>query len=491
MKEFFGWVVLILMFAGSICGVTFGIMYKNVKNELDANNNTQIVQELRDNVKSITEENIKLNVQLKNLTAENEANKKSLADLETVLNEKISRIAELENKGKQDEETITTLRNEVSLLQEEKENLQAIIIQNDQTITQLQTNNNNLQIEIDRLNGLIAEYESIKAGTSEVNFYVDNVNSITKVVANGEKVDIAPVVDDTDNFHFVGWSLDKETVVDPCDKVIVSPTNFYAILQKKYKIEFVECGNVKFTDHLIEGSKIDVYTAPTKTDWTFNGYRISDQIYTDLSTIEISSDLVVELDYTFNLDVARVQTALNTKVEDTQASLEYFSFVDKMLIASSDNYSYMFDLSSIESETNEGVVNAISNYGYEISVNRGSKISYLFEGQSYAEMINNFTENYLHENVLSSVKIFVFNSGLFYSSGLWSVQPSLMFVRSDGKIEYKEYSKVSAGEGVSRSQYKQLALSLFGDMVENTTYSVETSTNIPIIYKTNLINTKI
>lgn len=341
MKQFLGWLILILLFAGSVCSVVFGIKYINTKNKLDESNNAQIVQELRDEVKLITEENIKLNVQLKNLTAENETNKNGVASLTISLDEKTSRISELENQVETDktnisnlqaqistlqndkstletdvaekQKRITALENEVSSLQDsvtnkqsqietlqsevatltsEKESLQTTISQNEQTIAQLQEDKLSLQNEVTRLTGLIAGYEDIKNGTFEVDFYIGDVLYATKVVKNGNSVKGLENPQDTNEYRFDGWSLDGNTLVDVSSYVITENTIFYALTTQKFKAEFQDFDNVTYSiEYVISGSYVSVPELPSKEGYVFVNWMVDGQDV-DLSVYSITENTV-------------------------------------------------------------------------------------------------------------------------------------------------------------------------------------------------------
>ncbi len=92
--------------------------------------------------------------------------------------------------------------------------------------------------------------------------------------------------------HFVGWSLDNSTVVDPSTITINANTNFYAIWEYSKEVKFMNgTTQVGTTQLAFNTSELTVPTV-TKTGYTFVGWTLDDENVVDLTNYELTTNVV-------------------------------------------------------------------------------------------------------------------------------------------------------------------------------------------------------
>ena len=232
MKKVIGYIMIVLLFAGSIAGIYFGIKYNGVKND-KANIDTykQQIEELTNNVKVLTSDI----EDLESLVASQEETITGLtgdkAELEATivsLNETISNLtAQVEEYQSQIDTLNSTIASKDELLEEYSS-----------TIANLQSHIESLNATISNLNNMITYYEELIAsydfaGKSIITFKVkDNVYDV--IVAESDETFHYDVTDPLlIGYTFTGWSSDKETTIDLQNTTFPQDTTLYALFEEK------------------------------------------------------------------------------------------------------------------------------------------------------------------------------------------------------------------------------------------------------------------
>lgn len=420
MKQFFGYLMIILLFGGSICGVVFGIKLIQANNQIDnLYTEEEVEHKYQQYIDQISKKNVvidELNGQLTILITENEQHETTISNLQSSISEKDSQIETLTSEKttltgqiKTLNSQITELNSQIETLSEDKENnlaqieelqseksaletqvstltasvnekdqtiqtltadkteleeeisaLTVTISENETTISGLNSQILTLQNEITRLEGLLEGYEDIMNETYSVDFYVDDLLFSTKVAKRGEKV--SPPDSPTKNFYsFIGWSLDKVDIVDLTSYTINDNTILYAM----------------FTSNLNENTIVSKFEQETK-----------------------------------------------------QANLEvkYFSFVDKVLFVANEDYAYSLNFSEGNIVDLDDLVNYISSDTYVEWISIEVALSDIIA--SYASNYNNFLSSYASSHDIDHVNVYLNNLDVHISekySTKYEINPNALY----------------------------------------------------------------
>ena len=254
MKKFVGYLMIILLFAGSVCGVVFGVKLLQANQQIDDLYTQEEVQEqYKEYINQISEKSIiigQLNSKIEELNLKIEA-------LSEDKENNLSQIEELQSE-------ISTLEAQISEFES-----QILLLQN----------------EITRLEGLLESYEELAQGTYEVDFYIGENLFVTKAVKVNSTIAESVIPPESNEYRFDGWSLDKSSVIDVNTYQITSDTVFYALLTPKYKVEFMNDGSIYETQYVAENDNPTSISNPTKDYYQFIGWLLNDEI---VNPIEIS-----------------------------------------------------------------------------------------------------------------------------------------------------------------------------------------------------------
>lgn len=437
MKQFFGYLMIILLFGGSICGVVFGIKLIQANNQIDnLYTEEEVEQKYQQYIDQISEKNVvidELNGQLTILITENEQHETTISNLQSSISEKdiqietltsekttlagqieslnsqiselnsqietlsedkennLAQIEELQSEKSaletqvstltasvnEKEQTIQTLTADKIELEEEVSTLTSAISQNETTISSLNSQILTLQNEITRLEGLLEGYEDIKNGTFELDFYVDEILFTTKVVRANDKLSTfnSPT---KDFYKFKGWSVNKTDVVDIFNMAITENMTLYAV---------------------------------------------------------------------FELDIAEEEiiNTIEANFEQSDVEINYFSPEEKVLFVSNANFVYYFDFSLEDFSTCEELLPYLTSENVKIEatsfvvLTKRSASKYETYESSYNSFYTNYCENNSIESFVLYVKTGTFTSG---SDDIWTYTADLVFVRSDGTIEVRKSDEV-------------------------------------------------
>ena len=340
MKKFVGYLMIIILFAGSIAGIYFGIRFKISQDELaNYSESIQIIEDLKNKLEIADSREEEITASLLVVTQERDGYKQDVQSLTIQINAKDERISELETKAEEDKISIanltaekTRLENELATSEEENTTKQAKIEELNGRISEFETNLSNtqsakaeieaerdqlqsdktaleaqiaqanerinsleadklaLQNEVSRLTDLLAGYDDIKNGTFEVGFYIKGVHYTTKVVKNGASVQEIERTSDTNEYRFDGWSLDKINAVDPTTVAITENTTFYALITPKFAVKFKDDENVE-TQYVLQNDVPNVQSL-TKEGYEFLGWsEYGTDVVSDISTRPVTADI--------------------------------------------------------------------------------------------------------------------------------------------------------------------------------------------------------
>ena len=127
MKQFFGYLMIILLFGGSICGVVFGIKLIQANNQIDnLYTEEEVEQKYQQYIDQISEKNVvidELNGQLTILITENEQHETTISNLQSSISEKDIQIETLTSEKTTLAGQIESLNSQISELNSQIETL--------------------------------------------------------------------------------------------------------------------------------------------------------------------------------------------------------------------------------------------------------------------------------------------------------------------------------------------------------------------------------
>ena len=355
MRKFFGYLMIIALFCGSICGVVFGIKLVQANNKID-NLYTQeeLEQKYQDYIEQITEKDntiFNLTKKMSDLTTENEQYKTTVSNLQNSISEKDTQIEALTTEKtsltsqvetlnskinelnvqieslSQDKEnnlnqinsltiekenltsqvetlnstinekdtTIQNLTAEKTQLQEEVTNLSNTISSNETTINSLNSQISTLQTEIARLNNLLDAYSDYVNQSIQITYYVDGVLFDTQIVTRGETTSQSLTPENTDKYSFVKWQINN-TDFNFDDYKFTVNTRIDAVLNYNiYNVSFKYNGE-DYSSCQVYGGEYATLTLPTFDTETmeFKGVTLTENgtDYLDYTSYKITSDTI-------------------------------------------------------------------------------------------------------------------------------------------------------------------------------------------------------
>lgn len=361
-RKILGWFVLVVLIAGSICGITFGALYFDKKESTTSETGSmeQTIDFLEKELTAIKKQRQELQESLSNTTAQRDAlqlqydakveelrvalvdmstNLELISKLENQIAELESKLAEETIKAEKFEEQVTnleaskiSLQNEVTRLSELISNLELQVVELEQELAektarvselesqvdQLEADKLALQNEVTRLTALLAGYEEIANSTLTADFYIGDTLYTTKVVKSGQAVAGLENPIDTNDYRFDGWTIDGTTPVDVATYTIEENTIFHALLTEKHEVKFVIDNVVVDTQYILEGGLATAYAISSTEDRDFDGWAVNDEIV-DVGVYTVSADtvFVAKLTNVYDINfVANGEKVATYKVRD-------------------------------------------------------------------------------------------------------------------------------------------------------------------------------
>ena len=245
MKRIIGYLMIVLLFAGSVCGAVFGVKYAKINEKYNENGSSQ-------------------NEQIKSLQNTIVEYKKRITAYETTIDSNAKKLEQLNNElsqykglSEEQEDVILALQESIDELDSDNETLTAQIAALNQTIDELETalNQNETLIEsyVAQLAVLESTIDSLDSTISQLNdslkYYQELIEcfdlsnkAILTFKVDGSTYDVA-IVDKNGKctaeieepamlgYSFVGWSFDGETVVDLSTQTFAENTTLTALKQ--------------------------------------------------------------------------------------------------------------------------------------------------------------------------------------------------------------------------------------------------------------------
>lgn len=237
MKRFLGYLMIILFMAGSICGIVFGIMYKNVNDKYQELNNQDTyvyILQLETTIDNLTEQIENLEINIDDLTLQLENKDGQLEDNAETIAGYVEQIEDLQTTIESLNSTISSLQLQISNLQEDLSESETLAEEYYTQILNLQSQITTLQTTIESLEETVAYYEDLVESYDFSNKY------IIKFEVKDRYYDVS-VVNKDDTFQdeiidpqilghsFAGWSIDGITPIELEGYTFTSNTTLTAL----------------------------------------------------------------------------------------------------------------------------------------------------------------------------------------------------------------------------------------------------------------------
>mgnify|MGYP003291889844 CR=1 FL=1 len=200
------------------------------------------------------------------------------------------------------------------------------------------------QNEITRLNGLLKAYENLANEVYEVSFYImqpngNNVLYETKLVKLGNCVTNLIVPEETNEYSFKFWTLDKQTEVDPLTVEISANTTFYGVVAPKYEIQYI-FPDTTITKYVVENTTLDLFESSPSNEYEIVGWKNESGEMVDMANVFATKDTSFTAEISLNIDYEMLEVAVINKIGDsnlcdsssvTWVEFEYVSMEEQVL----------------------------------------------------------------------------------------------------------------------------------------------------------------
>lgn len=430
MKKVIGYIIILILFAGSIAGIVFGIKYKNVNDEYQNSNNIEYVQQLEQTIEDLTNYQEELLLQIDNLTKENQ---EYISRNEDLNNTVTTLTGQVDNLTKQIEEytvtieenntTISSLEEEIDALKNDNSENQTLINELNEQIESLQSQNATLQETIDNhlvtistLNGTIETLNlTIENLKDDKNSLQQSINELTSQVSNLEQeIENYESIIETlqrENFATVIFKIENEVVSTQSIKKGTHPT----------EIEDERLNDESFKGWVIENTSdiVDPYTCNIEQNITFvahfekTSYQVTFKVnnaIVDTQTVNVgqyATDYVVSEteDYVFDywtvngVKVDNVSTYQINADTEFVAVLKYYKTVTYKVAGQEDYAVKVLEGNKIE----EKYVPTFTNNTY-------------FAGWEYNNQLIDETNFLVVDNIVLNAKLNYINSSYHFVS---------------------------------------------------------------------------
>lgn len=223
----------------------------------------------------------------------------------------------------------------------------------------------------------VTYYRNVKFMYEDTEFYS------TKVLT-GDVANITSSPNNTTRKEFLGWSLDKSTIVDVSTIVITEDTEFYAVIKYYAIAEFYVDNTLHETHTAVIGSPLGLNIIPTKTGYDFDGWTING---TDI--VDVNSYIPTEsTTYTFNAVFTKLHTVsfqLGNDILNTQ-TIRHNSCAENYSVNSTDRVQFngwtingkdIVDVSTHVITGNTTFIASVT-YKYKVEFEVGGKVTYTY-----------------------------------------------------------------------------------------------------------------
>ena len=390
MKKIIGYIVILLLFAGTIAGIYYCVQYYTrdlsyyeqkleqleeensaykddiakylAKIEEDKNTinslNEQILQYQEQNttnqetISALEASKQQLETQVENLTESNNSNLAIIAENETTISNLQAQVEQLQSTVGDNAEQIEQLNNTITSLQNINSQLQQSNEDNLTTISSLNSQIESLNEQISDLieqsqnnssivNSLNAQIAQLQQTIEYYEEFVSQFEAGDKVIATFEfdgSVYSVQILDknstltiedptSTDYVQFNYWTVDGEQV-DLSSYTITQSTTFVANVTHKYDVKFMVGDQVHDSQIVTENAFATLPENPTKEGYEFDGWSINGiDIVSNITTTQVNSNVTYKAVFT---QLHTVTFMSDGQVESTQSvrNGEYATNVD-------------------------------------------------------------------------------------------------------------------------------------------------------------------
>ena len=361
MKKIIGYIVILLLFAGTIAGIYYCVQYYTrdlsyyeqkleqleeensvykediaeylAKIEEDKNTintlNEQILQYQEQNttnqetISALESSKQQLETQVENLTESNNSNLAIIAENEITISNLQAQVEQLQSTVGDNTEQIEQLNNTITSLQNINSQLQQSNEDNLTTISSLNSQIESLNEQISDLieqsqnnssivNSLNAQIAQLQQTIEYYEEFVSQFEAGDKVIATFEfdgSVYSVQIVDknstltiedptSTDYVQFNYWTVDGEQV-DLSSYTITQSTTFVANVTHKYDVKFMVGDQVHNSQIVVENGFATLPENPTKEGYEFDGWSTNGiDIVSNITTTQVNSNVTYKAVFT-------------------------------------------------------------------------------------------------------------------------------------------------------------------------------------------------
>lgn len=361
MKKIIGYIVILLLFAGTIAGIYYCVQYYTrdlsyyeqkleqleeensaykddiakylAKIEEDKNTinslNEQILQYQEQNttnqetISALEASKQQLETQVENLTESNNSNLAIIAENETTISNLQAQVEQLQSTVGDNAEQIEQLNNTISSLQNINSQLQQ---SNEDNLTTISSLNSQIESLNEQISDLIEQSQnnssivnSLNAQIAQLQQTIEYYEEFLKQFETGDKVIVTfefngsvydvqildknskVTVDDptsTDYVQFNYWTVDGEQV-DLSTYTITQSTTFVANVTHKYDVKFMVDDQVHDSQIVTENAFATLPENPTKEGYEFDGWSINGiDIVSNITTTQVNSNVTYKAVFT-------------------------------------------------------------------------------------------------------------------------------------------------------------------------------------------------
>ena len=427
MKKFIGYIMIILLFCGSICGIVFGIQLMKTNKKID-NLYTQeeVEYKYQQYIDQISEKNVvidDLNNQLTILTTENTQQKADISNLQNSISEKDSQIETLTSEKTTLTGQIETLNSQITELNSQIETLSEDKENNLAQIEELQSEKSALETQVSTLTASVNEKEqTIQTLTADKTELEEEISILTATISENETT-ISSL-----NSQISNLNLEILTLQNEITRLEGLLAGYEDIVNETYSVDFYVDDLLFSTKVAKRGEKVSPPDSPTKNFYSFIGWSLDKVDIVDLTSYTINDNTILYAMFTSNLNENTIVSKFEQETKQANLEVKYFSFVDKVLFVANENYAYSLNFSEGNIVDLDDLVNYISSDTYVEWISIEVALSDIIA--SYASNYNNFLSSYASSHDIDHVNVYLNNLDVHISekySTKYEINPNALY----------------------------------------------------------------
>lgn len=516
MKKFIGYIVIILLFGGSICGLVFGIKYGQQQKQIDNLYTEEEVEEkYQEYVETIDNFQVQiddLNGQVTVLLAEKQQQEEKISSLQTSINENDTQISSLTSEKQELQSQIENLNAQISEKDEQISSLTAENGANEEEIAQLQSEKSALESQVSDLTQNVEDYEehvaSLNSQIDTLNEQISSltadcetkasqietlqadksslqtkVNDLTEQVSSkdqqiitltSEKQSLQTQVDSltgelSDKTSQISTLTEQvSTLQAEIERLNTLVEDYENILNDTHTVNFYNGDDLYATKAVKHEERVLDPQAPTKAFSRFVGWSSNKVDVVDLSSFSIVEDTSFYAMFELELDSAKILTKIEGLYSCGDLTLTYFNVDEKVLVASNSDYAIMVNFEETEVANTDQLFVYISKDTCVEYIAVSTYLSSLDFSGSVKQVQNDYSLNYgLEETVMYVAN---YNSLIQNPNKLteFRLLPKFMYIGDNGKrVETQDGMIVTVKESnrPSAQNTEMVAISALGDWV--------------------------